>query len=68
MQLSQSGRVIPWAIRSGGVIELAQRKRWQSKQAGMQREILELFVLVESMDSWFFLSFPAKLIVRIAGS
>jgi hypothetical protein len=52
MQLSQSVRVMQWAIRSGWVIELAQRRRWQSKQAAVQREILELFFLVESVDSW----------------
>jgi hypothetical protein len=51
-QLSQSVRVIQWAIRSGRVIELAQRRWWQSKQAAVQREILELLFLVESVDSW----------------
>jgi hypothetical protein len=52
MQLSQSVRVMQWAIRSGWVIELAQRRRRQSNQTAVQREILELLFLVESVDSW----------------
>jgi hypothetical protein len=38
----------------------------QSSQAEVQREIVKLFVLAESKDSWeYFLSLPAVLILRL---
>jgi hypothetical protein len=37
---------------------LAFVAKTQSRQAGVQRKILELFVLSELVDSWLFLSFP----------
>jgi hypothetical protein len=45
---------------------LARFGQAQSSQAAVQRETLEFSVLVESMDSWFFLSFsPPLLILRL---
>jgi hypothetical protein len=39
----------------------------QNKQAETLSEILKSFVLVESVDSWFFLFAPLRLIVIIGG-
>jgi hypothetical protein len=46
---------------------LAFVAKTQSRQAGVQREILELSVLAESLGSWFFLSFPRSIDLWIAG-
>jgi hypothetical protein len=47
---------------------LAFVAKTQSRQTGVQREILELSVLAESLGSWFFLSFPRSSDLWIAGS
>jgi hypothetical protein len=69
MQFSRLVGVFPEAIRSGLMIGLAQRRRWQSKQAAVRREILEFSVVAQSMVSLGFpFLCPAKLIVATAAS